>query len=144
MPIYTHGFGWGFWWDITGITFKKEKKPPQQNICTCYSRYRHPGEHKFPWIDVLFYHLLPHFLKMPAHLNFQYISCIWCVHGSPSLHQSRLVLVASFLASLQIVTHDKTTVLITASVPSSVTVTITAMRAQYLQQTVKYYCSCVW
>lgn len=48
-----------------------------------------------------------------------------------------------FLASLQIVTHDKTTVLITASVPSSVTVTITATRAQYLQQTVKYYCSWV-
>lgn len=33
---------------------------------------------------------------MPAHLNFQYMSCIWCVHGSPSLHRSRLVLVRLF------------------------------------------------
>lgn len=57
---------------------------------------------------------------------------------------SRLVLIRLFFrASLQIVTHDKTTVLITASVPSSVTVTITATRAQYLQPTVKYYCSWV-
>lgn len=94
--LYTHTGLVEDFCEISPGSPSKKPQPLQQNICTCYSRYRHPGEHKFPWIDVLFYHLFPHLLRMPAHLNFQYISCVWCVHGSPSLHRSRLVLVRLF------------------------------------------------